>query len=206
MEFYRYKIVRDFGFAPNPYHSICTLATCKKKIRAYAKVGDWIAAFGGKSTKYYKKLVYLMKINEKLTFNEYWKDERFQCKKAIFDKSYKYCYGDNIYHKNSEGVWIQENSHHSNDNEPNMLNLKRDTSVDQVLASNKFWYFGKSAVLIPDEFEEVIPIGRDFTKKIDEGLKDEFFEWFFENYPEQGVYDFPFSWKENLKFETYNGK
>ena len=45
---YLYVVDRDFGFAPNPFHGVCTLATCKPKIRKFAKVGDWIIARHGK--------------------------------------------------------------------------------------------------------------------------------------------------------------
>ena len=30
---YSYIITRDYGFAPNPFGGVCTLATCKPKIR-----------------------------------------------------------------------------------------------------------------------------------------------------------------------------
>ena len=36
---YSYVITRDYGFAPNPFGGICTLATCKPGIRNHAKVG-----------------------------------------------------------------------------------------------------------------------------------------------------------------------
>jgi len=42
-----YVVDRDFGFAPNPFHGYCTLATCKAKIRNQARVGDWVIGNGG---------------------------------------------------------------------------------------------------------------------------------------------------------------
>jgi len=55
--------------------------------------------------------------------------------------------GDNIYHKDINGDWIQEDSHHSNpDGTPNVVNLNRDTGdSDQVLISSYFLYFGNQA-------------------------------------------------------------
>ncbi|HEB8848460.1 TPA: hypothetical protein R1A68_005502, partial [Klebsiella pneumoniae] len=79
---YVYAITRDFGFAPNPFHGSCTLATCKPGIRKSAKVGDWILGVGGanlKSAK--KKCILLMKVSEKISFNGYWEDTRFSLKK-----------------------------------------------------------------------------------------------------------------------------
>ena len=72
MKLYSYVIRMDYGFAPNPYSGICTLATCKPQVRGYASVGDWIAGFGGKDTPVYEKLVYIMRVSEKkITFDEY---------------------------------------------------------------------------------------------------------------------------------------
>src|SRR5712671_5339411 len=33
MRLYSYVVARDFGFAPNPFFGVCTLATCKPDIR-----------------------------------------------------------------------------------------------------------------------------------------------------------------------------
>lgn len=56
--------------------------------------------------------------------------------------------GDNIYHQHAgNGSWIQEDSHHSNqDGTCNANNLKRDTSSTNVLVSKHFYYFGKSSL------------------------------------------------------------
>ena len=42
---YSYVITRDYGFAPNPFGGICTLATCKPGIRNHATVGDWVVKY-----------------------------------------------------------------------------------------------------------------------------------------------------------------
>ncbi|MBW0295461.1 hypothetical protein B4P00_04250 [Shewanella xiamenensis] len=143
-----YPIPRDLGFAPNPFHGYCTLATCKPKLRKSAKVNDWVmglAASNVKDKKYH--CIFLMKVTEKLTFQEYWADPRFELKKPIRNGSKVQVLGDNIYHKNSEGKWIQEDSHHSNsDGTINEDNLKRDTgSTHDVLVSECYTYFGSEA-------------------------------------------------------------
>jgi len=145
---YSYAITRDFGFAPNPFHGLCTLATCKPGIRKGAKVGDWIMGIGGSTLSTAKrKCILLMKVSEKTCFQDYWTDERFSLKKPIRNGSRVQMLGDNIYHKDGGGVWVQEDSHHSNpDGTPNLVNLNRDTgSSDQVLISNYFLYFGSQA-------------------------------------------------------------
>lgn len=51
MNLYSYVITRDYGFAPNPFWGICSLATCKPQIRQRALKGDWIAGFSGANTR-----------------------------------------------------------------------------------------------------------------------------------------------------------
>lgn len=36
------RVARDYGFAPNPFFGVCTLATCKPRIRSVAQIGDWV--------------------------------------------------------------------------------------------------------------------------------------------------------------------
>lgn len=144
---YIYVVDRDFGFAPNPFHGYCTLATCKPKIRRHAQIGDWIMGVGGSRLKATGKSIYLMKVSEILTFNEYWSDARFHRKRPARNGSLVMMVGDNIYHQEpGSDSWIQEDSHHSNsDGTTNQKNLERDTSAENVLVSNHFYYFGKSA-------------------------------------------------------------
>jgi hypothetical protein len=144
---YIYVVDRDFGFAPNPFHGYCTLATCKPKIREKAQIGDWILGVGGSRLKATGKSVYLIKVTEIATFNEYWLDPRFQRKKPLRNGSYAMMVGDNIYHQQiGSEAWIQEDSHHSNpDGSPNLKNLTRDTSSVNVLISDHFYYFGRAA-------------------------------------------------------------
>lgn len=148
---YAYAITRDFGFAPNPFHGFCTLATCKPDIRKAAKVGDWIMGIGGYSLRSVKRrCILLMKVSEKVSFQDYWDQDRFALKKPVRNGSRVQMLGDNIYHKDGNGDWIQEDSHHSNaDGTPNSANLDRDTGItDQVLVSTYFLYFGDRALSV----------------------------------------------------------
>lgn len=146
---YAYTITRDLGFAPNPFHGNCTLATCKPGIRKSANIGDWILGIGGANLSSVKgKCILLMKVTEKMNFDLYWKDPRFSIKKPVRNGSHIQMLGDNIYHKNGDN-WIQEDSHHSNaDGSFNITNLERDTSSDNVLISSHFYYFGIDAIVV----------------------------------------------------------
>ncbi|WP_341926037.1 hypothetical protein [Nocardioides psychrotolerans] len=147
---YSYKVRYDIGFAPNPFHGVCTLATCKPRIRAGASVGDWVIGVGSVGQGTLGRLVFGMQVDERLTFDEYWADERFQSKKADRHGSLKYRYGDNVYHRDAGGQWVQSDCRHSlEDGSPNMDHVRRDTSADAVLISKRFSYFGSQGPVIP---------------------------------------------------------
>lgn len=154
MKIYSYVVARDYGFAPNPFFGICTLATCKPKIRASSKVGDWIVGTGSKAINREGYLVYAMRVEEVLGFNDYWQDHRFQMKKPVMNGSIKQAYGDNIYYyRTKENRWIQINSHHSyDDGSINYENLIHDTQTPRVLVSSEFYYYGGRGVRIPLRF------------------------------------------------------
>ena len=77
MRLYSYVVVSDTGFAPNPFDNFCTLATCKPRIRKNAKIGDIIIGTGSKSNVGNDKLIYAMKITERMNYNDYFNDNRF---------------------------------------------------------------------------------------------------------------------------------
>jgi len=162
MKLFSYIVARDYGFAPNPFYGVCTLATCKPKIRSSAAIGDWVVGTGAK-TKYglTGRLIYAMKVDEVLGFESYWDDPRFLCKHPVLNGSLKQIYGDNIYHRH-RGRWVQEDSHHSFPNgRQNRRNIARDTSVDRLLVARKFVYFGGTAPTIPKRFRPYTPTGED---------------------------------------------
>jgi len=131
--FFSYILTRDYGFAPNPFNGICTLATCKPKIRAAACVGDWVIGTSSASQGKKSQLIHAMRISEKISFNEYWHNPNYATKKPVMNGSLKKMYGDNIYYFNGT-KWIQVDSHHSlEDGSPNKHNLRKDTSVNSVL-------------------------------------------------------------------------
>lgn len=151
---YIYVVDRDFGFAPNPFHGFCSLATCKPRIRKTAKEGDWIVGMGGGRLKATGRCLFAMQVTKKITFDEYWTNDLYKDKKPIRNGSKKTIVGDNIYYQ-VNGVWHQLDSHHSYpDGSPNPSNIKNDTQTNAVLISKHFYYFGAAAPLIPTEILE----------------------------------------------------
>ncbi|WP_026898219.1 Nmad2 family putative nucleotide modification protein [Daejeonella oryzae] len=155
---YLYVVDRDLGFAPNPFHGFCSLATCKPRIRNTAEIDDWIFGVGGGRLKATGKCVFAMKVTRKVSFNEYWENPEFNDKKPVRNGSKAMLLGDNIYFYDSDNeVWKQAHSHHSNpDGSLNEYNKNRDTQSSKVLLSKHFYYFGSSAPLIPSEILEDI--------------------------------------------------
>jgi hypothetical protein len=208
MKLFSYVVARDYGFAPNPFGKYCTLATCKPEIRRHAEVGDWILGTGSKTKKMQGKIVFLMEVNYKLDFMEYWEDERFQYKKPFLNKSLKFAYGDNIYHRSENGdEWIQENSHHSNiDGTENLKNKQRDTSTNLVLVSNNFYYFGREAIDIPREFLEgdygICHSTQGYRNKFDEEFILRFLAWIQKDVPKKGKLGDPLLFEN---FDRYGG-
>jgi hypothetical protein len=148
---YVFVVARDFGFAPNPFHGVCTLATCKPVIRRVAGIGDWVFGVGGERLQATGRLVFAMRVSETLSFDTYWSDPRFLDKRPVRNGSQMMVVGDNIYHR--DGVtrkWVQADSHHSNpDGSTNRHNLRHDTTTDRVLIADRFYYFGRVAPEIP---------------------------------------------------------
>lgn len=141
-----YVVDRDFGFAPNPYHGFCTLATCKPRIRNSARIHDWVIGIGGSRLKATGHCIFAMEVTDRVSFDEYWSNPKFSEKKPIRNGSAKMLVGDNIYHS-AGGEWHQADSHHSFEGgTPNEINIKKDTSANSVLISRNFYYFGNEAL------------------------------------------------------------
>lgn len=153
MRLYSYVVAQDYGFAPNPFHGVCTLATCKPRIRESAKVGDCIVGIGAAQRKRSGHLVFFMRVAEITDFDHYWSDSRFQAKRPYLYGSKKQAFGDNIYHTNTRGKWIQEDSYHSKPGgEANPLNLNHDTKSTKVLIGTEYVYWGGEGPKLPPRF------------------------------------------------------
>ena len=115
-------------------------------------------------------------VEEKITFDEYWSDPRFQYKKPIMNGSLVQMYGDNFYHTNSGGdEWIQEMSAHSVVNKEK--HLKNDTGGEFVLIARNYFYLGDNTIPIPEEFIDICKKGPGMKYKGLEEIGSEFIKW-----------------------------
>ena len=163
---------------------MCTLATCKPQIRETAEVGDLIFGCGSKAIGLEERVICALRITGKSDFQDYWDNPRFLKKRPYVAGNQRRAYGDNIYHKDFAGNWIQEWSHHSlPDGSVNLSNLERDTGADCVLWSDDFVYWGRDAPLIPPNLrdcdgDDLYPSGRSYRSRFSTAFIDEARVWF----------------------------
>ncbi|WP_230848098.1 Nmad2 family putative nucleotide modification protein [Myroides odoratus] len=199
-------MTRDYGFAPNPFGEYCTLACCKPHLRRKASVGDWIIGTGSVEINLLYHIIFIMKITEKMTFEEYWQDPRFQNKKPVLNGSLKQIHGDNIYN-NENNEWVQLDSHHSDyDGKANIKNQKQDLSGKYVLISNTFTYFGKKTWKVPTKYSELCPsnnvIDRDYKTVINKDLALELITKITEDFG-CGLIDIPIHWETYKQIKLF---
>lgn len=153
---YIYVVDRDFGFAPNPFHGVCTLACCKPRLRSTASEGDWVFGFGGSRLRATGRCIYGMRITQTMTFDDYSSSSDFAPKRPERNGSRVMMLGDNIYSRRSvRDRWDQLDSHHSHpDGSPNQANIDNDTKINKVLLSEHFVYFGICAPAVPPHILE----------------------------------------------------
>ena len=161
MRLFSYVVEHDQGFAPNPFYGFCTLANCKPLIRKTASVGDLVVGTGSATAGRTGHLIYWMRVAEIMSFDEYWRDPRFQRKKPVINGSRMQRFGDNIYHTAPDGMILQADSFHSR--EGGLLseeNLRVDTGqTHRVLIGTDFAYYGTAAPAIPAAFGLLVKRG-----------------------------------------------
>lgn len=119
-----------------------TLAVCKPRIRQGAEVGDLVLAFTGKTLGPEPHAVrWAGIVAEKLTFAEYWRDERFEGKKPRRSET-----PDNIYKPTRRGLVQVPNTTHG------AGNVRRDLGGEHVLVFERAWYFGEARAILPARF------------------------------------------------------
>jgi hypothetical protein len=199
MRLHSYVVARDFGFAPNPFYGFCTLATCKPIIRKSAKIGDWVVGTGSARKALQGNLVYAMRVDEIITYDDYWRDPRFADKRPNLRGSKKQAFGDNIYHRDTEsGPWVQVDSHHSlSDGTANPRNVENDTQTPNVLIATDFAYFGGEGPQIPAEFRNFngydLCAVRGHKSNFPPSLVEAFVVWF-RSLGAQGYIGVPLDW------------
>lgn len=191
----------DFGFAPNPFYGVCTLATCKPKIREHAAVGDFVVGTGSAKRGRRGYLVYFMAVDEILTYDQYWADPRFLQKRPNRRGSKMQAFGDNIYHTARTGGWAQADSFHSlRTGRANPLNVEHDTKSAKVLIGHEYAYWGGTGPEIPAIFRQYDGVdlcaGRGHKNRFDDEMVFSVLSWLV-SLDERGYAGTPTDWKRS---------
>lgn len=203
---FSYVVAYDSGFAPNPFHGYCTLATCKPEIRKKAKVGDWVLGTGSanKAINRGGYLVHAMRVTEVISTADYWDDPRFKNKKPRFGGSWLMASGDNIYEPTINGNWKQLPSYHSTpQGEQRQDHTNKDTRVPRILVSDDFAYFGATGPKIPDHIadntdERLIKQGMGHFKINNDDMIHAFESWI-KDLGKTGFCGEPWDWHTRIK-------
>ena len=163
---YSYVVDHDTGEAPNPFFGFCTLCLCKyrssmkksRNIVELAGTGDWLVGTGGidlAKSAGHGKLIYAMRVTNKLTLGEYFRSPEFELKKPKPNGKKHWQYGDNL-----RPVGLFESSQRF------------------VLISDHFYYFGRNAIPIPPKASpQLEKKGRGFKSGFDEAFIKRFAHW-----------------------------
>lgn len=203
-ELFSYKMTSDTGFAPNPFFGILSLATCKPGIRESRKPGDYIAGFSSKLLCNdgigEERLVFIMKVTDKITYDTYFNNKEFQIKKPSRQSKMTLC-GDNIYNKLDFKYYQAQSYFHKK-----IENIKHDLSSDKVLLSSDFFYFGSKAISI-NRFKINIPRGQSrYGSKTSNSFEIErLWNYLIENYKINSVLGIPHAWSKDERFHIKNG-
>jgi hypothetical protein len=179
---FSYCVAHDTGAAPNPFWGICTLVICKPAIRRKAGIGDWIVGTGSKTSPVGDmsgRVVYVMKVTEKLTMEEYDTFTQQYLPEKVPDWSSpdpRRRLGDSIYDFSCTPPKMRQSVHSGKDLEKN---LKRDISGRNALLSNHFWYFGDKACKLPDNLQQIVIQGPSHRSNLNDSYVEKFLEWFF---------------------------
>jgi hypothetical protein len=159
-----YRLDHDLGFAPNPFFGWCSLACCMGDIRKHAKLNDIIIGMAGSGKRglghYHPQLIYWMRVDVELTFDQYWNDPRFTRKRPQIPGPKMSMVGDRTYRHEGEGAdWSFDTSMHyiASAVQTNGGHVVRDTKVDRVLLSQHYTYWGKSGPAVPDHLLSLFP-------------------------------------------------
>jgi len=127
-----YTMTSDSGFAPHLKDGWISLACCAGPTREHTKIGNFVLGLSGKGMNNVPPhtLIYLMQVDEKLTFDEYYCDQRFVGRV------------DNIYEK-KEGKYTLNRRNVKDKRYINMHEGGDDTEKSEfILLSRHFYYFG----------------------------------------------------------------
>jgi hypothetical protein len=180
---YSYCIPIDDGAAPNPYWDVCTLVICKPAIRRSAQVGDWIVGTGskyarlgdGRTQDMSGRVVYAMKVTEKMTMAEYDAYTKTQLPEKIpvwGSRDRRRREGDSLYDfsQNQKNPTQRKGVHDA-------ANKATDLSGKNALLSTHFYYFGDKAIPLTGKLRDIAQNRQGHRRTLNDPYVEEFITW-----------------------------
>jgi len=176
MRLYTYIVKHDKGLAPNPFYGYCTLGLCTPNhMGIKASSGDWIAGFT--TSERQNKLVFAMRVAERMHFHDYFHDKRFCSKKPYLTGTWRQRCGDNIYYlQNDEWCQLPSPYHYT------VSHRNKDTKHPYVFIAKRFYYFGEKALLLPEKLRGLIWPRQGCRSDFDPELVGMFLGWLKTNF------------------------
>jgi hypothetical protein len=121
-----------------------------------------------------------MRVGEVLPFQSYWEHPTYRYKRpstrtAIATR------GDNVWHRDARGEWrgvagaLHDKRHRD-----------RDLRGEKALIATDFYYFGRNAIAVPDEFARLLATTRGHRNTDDQTLITRFWNWLSRTTPKRG--------------------
>jgi len=178
-----YTIVVDSGFAPHLNNGVLSLACCAGPTREHTETGTYVMGVSAASMEGVKKHlpIYLMRVTEKITFEEYFENPKFEGRV------------DNIYKKEGENYMrtTEKSTIFDNRYEEEHKEGKDPEKSEYVLLSDDFYYFGdmcnenklhQKMEKLCDKVDFSYTAGGNYKKVTDEDVIDDLLNFFEDNY------------------------
>jgi hypothetical protein len=130
-----------------------------------------------------------MRVQDVLTFDEYWR--RYPSKRPSPESQVTRC-GDNIYHGDARGNLVTERGAFHDEH-----SREHDLSGKNVLISSVFYYFGRDAIPIPEEYHCIIKSEPGCKNTFDKRLIDRFWNWVAGQCPRMGRIGLPYEFEDS---------
>jgi hypothetical protein len=154
---------------------------CKPRIRATARVGDWIAGTGSKYAKTATgvprdlrgRLVYAMRVSQTMTMREYDAYTQSELPGKVPDWSSvdpRRRVGDSLYDF-SNGEPVQRKGVHSE------RYMSMDLSGENALVGEHFYYFGTNAIELPPDLRPIAQNQQGHRVRLNESYRERFVAW-----------------------------
>jgi len=180
-----YVVKVDSGLAPNPFGGCSTLAVCTPNhMGIKLSKDDWI--LGTTPKRLGSKLVYAMKVDEVLHFNDYYHHPHYTNKRPNPLGEWKEMVGDNMYYLSSQGQWRQAATLlHKEEHEK-----RKDLKNPYVFIGQHFFYFGESAPALPQTYVDLMHNRQGCKCNHDSALVNGFIMWL-QGCHRPGIYGLP---------------